>query len=257
MRERSERTFEPFPKVLGIYSSNSEDRTGTGATQRSSRQQIYWYVLQISEEKFEMQPLNANHVPSGVIKHLDLAEFSKLTPEPSYYQNITLPVLQSLRGKIERGEKYFEKGLLSAAEKEFLKALKIDELNVRANFGLGEVYAEQHEYEKIRHVVGVLLGLDETFREEHRKRFNSLGVSLRKNGMVDEAINYYSKALEYNEEDENLHFNMARAYFEKMEYVQCEKHLKRALEISPDFREARLFQAYLERQAPHKFEGKK
>lgn len=256
MGSQSENNFDPFPKILGIYSSNSEDRTGTGATQRSLKQQIYWYVLQISEERFELQPLNANHVPSGVIKHLDLEEFAKLTPEPSYYKNITLPVLQSLRDKIERGEKYFEKGMLTAAEKEFLKALKIDELNVRANFGLGEVYAEKHDYEKIRHVIGVLLGLDETFQDEHRKRFNSLGVSLRKNGMVDEAINYYSKALEYNENDENLHFNMARAFLEKMEYVECERHLTRALEISPEFREAKLFQAYLKRQAPYKLEKK-
>jgi tetratricopeptide (TPR) repeat protein len=241
-----------FPRVLGIYSSEDEVEAGSGSTKKRVIKKIYWYVRQVEDEKFELQPLNANHVPSGIIKEVDLKGFSGLTPEPSYYKKITLPVLESLQEKVDRGEKYFNKGQLSAAERQFLEALKIDDLNVRANFGLGEVYAEKQEFVKIRHVLGVLLALDETFREEHRKRFNSLGVSLRKNGLAEEAIKYYGKALEYNEKDDHLHFNMARAYYDKGEFGKCEQHVERALELNPEFREARLFKRYLQSEGPSK-----
>jgi tetratricopeptide (TPR) repeat protein len=248
-------TEKNYPSILGIYSSEEHDKTGEGATKQRVTKKIYWYARQMDEELFELQPLNANHVPSGITKQVGLKEFSKLNPEPSYYKKITLPVLDTLREKIARGEKYFSRGRLSAAERQFLDALKIDELNVRANFGLGEVYAEKKEYLKIKQILGVLLGLDQTFLEENRKRFNNLGVSLRRNGMVEEAIKYYGKALEYNDKDDHLHFNMARAYFEKGEYGKCQEHVAEALELNPGFREAQLFRKYLDNNAPSELSG--
>jgi tetratricopeptide (TPR) repeat protein len=237
-----------FPKILGVYSSETEAAAGAGTTIQTTSQKIYWFVRQLSESLFETQPLNSNHVPSGLTEEIDLEAFSALIPEPGYYKNITQPTLESLKKKILRGEKYFEKGQLDAAERQFLEVLKIDELNPGANFGLGMVYSEKKEYAKIKKVLNVLLDLDGTFKEEYRERFNSLGISLRKNGMIEDAIRYYERALEYNEEDDHLHFNMARTFFEKGDIVNCKKHLSRCLEINPGLEAAQKFMRYLKKK---------
>jgi tetratricopeptide (TPR) repeat protein len=245
---------DKYPLILGVYSSEKEASTGAGARTVTSRQLIYWYVRQTGEDEFELQPLTANYLPSGIIRVMNLEQFSALKPEPSYYTKITLPVLESLREKIERGEKYYDKGLFSAAEREFLEAVKVDESNVRANYGLGMVYSDHGDYDKMRSVLNVLLGLDVTFHEEHRQRFNNLGLNMRRSGFVDQALDFYLRALELNDRDEHLHFNLARAYFEKPDYPKCREHLRTALELKPDFKEALLFRNYLEENAPETLE---
>lgn len=252
MNDQKQTGNNGFPNILGVYSSETEAKAGTGTTSHKGTQTIYWYVLQVSETEFETQPLNSNHVPSGIVDKIGLEEFTNLKPETHYYKNITLPALESLKKKILRGEKNFDKGQLDAAERQFLEALKIDELSVGANFGLGMVYTEQKEYVKIRSVLNVLLDLDGTFKDEYRSRFNALGISLRKNGMMEDAINYYKRALEFNENDDHLYFNLARTYFDSGDMDNCRTHLEKCLKINPDLEAAQKFMRYLEKKQNQK-----
>ncbi len=239
-----------YPQILGVYSRKEHKDVGSGQTRRGHEETTYWFARRTSNDDYEVQPLNANNVPSGMRTTLAKGDFMRdFNPEPSYYETRTLPALKSLQKKIELGEKFFQQGLLSQAEKEFLKAVMVDDQNARANLGLGAVYTEQGEFAKVRKVIGILLNNDDAFREEQRKQFNTFGICLRKQGLHEDAIRFYTRALEVDPGDEHLHFNLARVYFEKGEDLECLKHIETALQINPKFEAGLKFLNYLSKHA--------
>ena len=147
------------------------------------------------------------------------------------------------------GQDAFAEGDLDEAERQFIKAIMIDDLNVEANYGLGEVYSEKKDFEKLKKVLDTLLGIDEAFTYEFRQKFNEFGISLRKNGHYDESIRYYQKSLEIVNTDENVYFNLARVYYEKGLNEQTVSNLERALKINPNFTEAQKFLNYCKKHA--------
>jgi tetratricopeptide (TPR) repeat protein len=70
--------------------------------------------------------------------------------------------------------------------------------------------------------------------------YNRLGISYRKQGKFDMALNLYRKALTFHPEDENLIYNIARTQWDMENYKPAAEQLARALKINPDFREARI-----------------
>ncbi|MDY7000971.1 MAG: hypothetical protein SVS15_04215 [Thermodesulfobacteriota bacterium] len=241
-----------YPQILGIYSMEKKaDVGGTGGkTLGRYQQKTFWFVRRTDDDEYEIQPLNSNHVPSGVKSTLSGEEFIKsYVPEPGYYETNTVPALKTLGKKLEKGEELFKEGNLDEAEREFAKALMIDDVNVEANMGLGSVHCEKKEFQKVKKVLNILLNSDATFQEGQRKQFNTFGISLRKQGLLEEARQYYGKALEFNDRDEHLHFNMARVYFTEGENETCLKHLKTALELDPKFEEAKKFLNYCQKKS--------
>lgn len=237
-----------YPQILGVYSLLIEADIGTGGTADKHENVTYWYARQLSSDTFEVQPLNAHHVPSGVRTELAEMDFLKqYTPEPTYYRLHTVPALETLSRKIEEGEKAFEDGKMDEAEGQFIKALMIDDKSINANYGLGEVYSETKEFNKLKKVLDTLLGLSEAFTYEHRQKFNKFGISLRKNGHYDESIRYYEKSLEIVSDDENVYFNLARVYFEKGQGKECIVSLEAALNLNPEFLEAQKFLKYCQK----------
>jgi len=239
---------QEFPQILGVFSMQKEANIGTGGTKQTRDNVTYWYVRILSPNDFEVQPLNQYHVPSGIKSMVKKSQFlTTYTPEPAYYRMNTVPALESLSRKIRKGENAFTEGNLNEAEQQFIKALMIDDHNVDANMGLGKVYAEKKEFEKLKHVLETLLSIDEVFVVEQRKRFNEFGISLRKNGFYDESLRYYNKALEFTDKDENLYFNLARVHYERGDRDGCIKSLKSALALNPSFVEAQKFLTHCER----------
>lgn len=231
-----------YPIILGVYSLKQDTQIGMGDSATKRETVTYWYVRQMDRDHFEVQPLNIYHVPSGVKQELTAREFlSNYSPEPQYYKVFTVPALNSLAQKIEKGEELFAAGQIDDAEKAFLKALMIDDVNVKANYALGSVYSDKNDFAKLRKVLNTLLHVDEAFSQEHRERFNSFGIDLRKGKLFDEALSFYSRALELNAMDEHVYFNMARAYYEKNAMEECMRHLDIALAVNPAFEEARKF----------------
>ena len=64
--------------------------------------------------------------------------------------------------------------------------------------------------------------------------FNRLGITLRKQGKWEQAIEEYRKALKVAPNDAGLYYNMAMAYSEGRSYQDSYKLLDKALQISPD-----------------------
>jgi tetratricopeptide (TPR) repeat protein len=85
----------------------------------------------------------------------------------------------------------------------------------------------------------------ENLRYTFASQLNTRSISLRKEGRLEAAIASYRKALKTHPDDDHLHFNLARAYYEKGETAACLEMLEKALAINPDLAEARRFQAYL------------
>jgi tetratricopeptide (TPR) repeat protein len=78
--------------------------------------------------------------------------------------------------------------------------------------------------------------------------YNRLGMAYRRQGKCDLALNLYQKALTFHPEDENLHYNMARCFWDMEDYQCAAEQLTKALKLKPTFPEAtKLLDAVLAR----------
>jgi len=106
-------------------------------------------------------------------------------------------------------------------------------------------YISRGESDKAKEVFERVVKIDAAFEDEHKHLFNEFGISLRKSRMVDQSIEYYTRALAMTETDENLHYNAARAYYDKGDLQKCREHLERALAINPAHEEVAKFIEFL------------
>ncbi len=233
-------------KIKGVFSTQTIQKVGTGTTTRKTVKKTFWFVREVDDDIVEIQPLNVNFIPSGAKKRVAREDFlEKFSPEPEFYISTVYPKMKELDETVVKGEKHREKGETFSAEMEFGSALKIDEENIRANFGLGLTYMDRGEDKKANDIFNRLVKLDAAFEPEHKHLFNEFGINLRKNKMLDQSQDYYKRAMELVQDDENLHYNIARVFFEKQDYKQCVAHLHQALKLNPELEEARKFLQYL------------
>jgi tetratricopeptide (TPR) repeat protein len=234
-------------KIKGVFSRRCSTSIGSGGTKKASPNQIYYYAREEEDGDISVHPLNANFVPAELGQMIKKDELlSDFEPEPSIYMNKVVPAMRRLKKAIARGESHREEGEHSSAEYEFENALEIDEDNARATFGLGLNYLDMDEPEKAAEVFEKLVTLEAAFKPEHKHLFNEFGIGLRKSGLHDEALQYYLRAGELSSQDEHLLLNVARVHHEQGNDPAARKHLERALEMNPEFEEARKFVEYLE-----------
>jgi tetratricopeptide (TPR) repeat protein len=236
-------------KISGVFSTQSLASVGTGTTKRKTIQKTYWYVNELEGDVIEVQPLNVNYIPSGPKKVISKDEFlDKFLPEPEFYTYTVFPKMRELNTTLARADRYRNRGESFSAEFEYSNVLKVDEENIRGNFGLGLTYLERGEQDKANDIFERLVKLDAAFEVQHKHLFNDFGINLRKNRMFDQAVSYYNRGIELSDNDENLHYNIARAFFEKGEIARTVLHLNKALEINPGLQEAKQFMEYLEKK---------
>jgi len=220
--------------IEGVFSKQEVRRVGTGTTTRKTVQKSYWYVIELENDEIETQPLNYNYIPSGPKKRLTKNEFlGKFAPEPEFYVSNVFPKIKEVDKTIARADRHRNNKEYFSAEMEYGNALKIDEDNIRANFGLGITYLERGENNKAEDILNRLVKLDGTFEPEHKHLFNGFGINLRKNGMYDQSIAYYTRALKLSTHDENLYYNIARAFLGKKDPDSAVAHLLKGLALNP------------------------
>ena len=154
----------------------------------------------------------------------------------------------------DMGCKYLMKQKYGQAIIAFKKAVKINDLFAEAYKGLAdafkgkgemegykrfmqkaaEVYAQFDRMEETKELFIEVLKLDADIPNP----FNSLGVKLRKSGDLAGALHAYSQALKLTPDDENVHFNMAKAYYFMGSAAEASKMTAAALDINPEFGEA-------------------
>lgn len=221
-------------RITGVFSSQEVKKVGTGTTSRKTIQKAFWFCEELADGRFELQPLNPNYVPSGPKKIVTRENFlAAYAPEPELYVTSVYPKLRELNKTIALADRHRKNEEYFSAEMEYGKAIKVDEENVRANFGLGITYLERGEAEKADNIFERLVKLEAAFDKEHKHLFNEFGIKLRKNGMLDQAVAYYSRAMDLASTDEHLFHNLARAYLEKKNIEKALEYLLMSLELNP------------------------
>jgi len=81
---------------------------------------------------------------------------------------------------------------------------------------------------------------------------NKLGILYRKKGMIKEALESYLQAINLDDKDEAIHYNLVGVYLANKEDENSRKeaisHLKTAIELKPDFSEAKKLLSQLEKE---------
>lgn len=233
-------------KIKGVFSTQQLTKVGTGTTLRKSIQKSYWYCTELGDGTIEIQPLNVNYVPSGPKKIISMDDLlDKFSPEPEFYTVTVMPKMRELEKTIARADRHRKNKESFSAEMEYGKAVKVDEENVRANFGLGLTYLERGATDKAQDIFERLVKIEAAYEMEHKHLFNEFGINLRKNKMSDQALEYYSKALDLTKNDENLYYNIARVHFDRKDIPGTVDFLKKALEVNPELEEAGKFLDFL------------
>lgn len=233
-------------KIRGVFSSQEVRKIGTGTTARKSITKVFWYMEEDEKGELTAQSINVNGVPTGNKKPLTREELlERYTPEPEYYTKSVYPQMRKVEESIENGNKCRERGESFSAENEYNEALLIDVDNVKANFGIGLTYLERGENDKADDIFQRLVHLEGSYMPEHKHLYNEFGINLRKNGLLDQAITYYTKALELSTTDENLYINIARVYFDQEDIEECLNSIISALQVSPKNQVASTFAQWL------------
>jgi tetratricopeptide (TPR) repeat protein len=224
----------PDEPLRCVFSTITEIKVGTGTTAKKQRNKLLWHVQQKDVDEFGIRKINPQFVPVGEEKIIDQEELlADYTPEVEIHNSRVEPAMCALRKTIAKGDKHRSKGEPLSAEMEYSKALDVDETNVRAVFGLGLVYLDRKDKEKSKAVFEQLVALEATFDLKHKHLFNEFGIALRKNELYDEAVKYYSRAVDLTSDDENLYYNLARAFYEKGDWEHCLEFVSHSLRLNP------------------------
>jgi tetratricopeptide (TPR) repeat protein len=223
-------------------------KIGTGTTARRVKQTALYYAKEVEGEKIELQGLNNKHVPFGNVELITKDELlADYLPMPQLFKEV-VGNLRSVQKSVARGDKFRKRGENFTAEYEYANALNLDEQNVRANFGIGLCLLARDEEEKAKKVFDRILGLDTAFSDDHKHLFNEYGIALRKKKLFGQAVDYYRRALELSNNDENLWYNLARAQYERKDWAACAEAVAKCLELAPQHEEGRKMMDYLTRK---------
>lgn len=230
----------PDEPLKCVFSSTAEIKLGTGTTTKKQTSKLLWYVKQLESCDFGIRKINTQFVPVGEPEIIDQETLLRdYTPEVEIHNTQVAPAMQELKKTVAKGDKYREQGKPLSAEMEYTKALEVDETNVRSIFGLGLVYLDRGDEEKAHSVFNQLVNMEAAFAPRHKHLFNQFGIALRKSGLYAEAVQYYARAVEWSEEDENLYYNLSRAHYENNDWDNSIENAAMALKLNPDHEYAR------------------
>lgn len=240
--------------IEGVFSIERMAKIGTGTTARRVKQTALYYARQIDDDTIELQGLNNKHVPFGSTEQITKEELlADYLPMPQLYKEV-MSNLAAIRKSVARGDKFRKRGETFTAEYEYANALNLDEQNVRANFGIGLCLMARDEVDRAKKVFDRIIKIDSAFEDEHKHLFNEYGIALRKKNLTGQAVDYYKRALELSENDENLWYNLARAQYEREDFEKCVEAVTQCLKLNPEHEEGRQMLEYLKRKG-HAQEG--
>ncbi len=231
--------------IESVFSIERSGKIGTGTTARRVKQTALYYAKEVEGDMVDIQLLNNKNVPFGPVEQITKDELLvDYVPMPQLYKEV-LSNLRDVQKSLARGDKFRKRGESFTAEYEYANALNLDEQNVRANFGIGLCLLERDEEEKAKEVFDRIVKIDSAFEDDHKHLFNEYGIALRKKNLTDQAVDYYVRALELTQDDENLWYNLGRVQFDREEWADCAKSATECLALNPEHPEEKKMLAYL------------
>ena len=145
--------------------------------------------------------------------------------------------------ELERGQQKLDAGQVDAARAVFSVLVRENQNNYDLRVDIGERFLRAGEYEDAVHYFGEALeGMPGAAHI-----YNSLAVAQRKMGKYAEAEQSYIKAAQSGYKDSHLFFNMGRLYVDWKKWDKAVKAAQSALQLDPDFVEARKLMTYAEK----------
>ena len=231
--------------IEGVFSIERMAKIGTGTTARRVKQTAIYYARQVNDTTVELQGLNNKKVPSGHIEEITLDELlNDYLPMPQLYNEV-ISNIRKVQKSVARGDKFRKRNETFTAEYEYANALNLDEQNVRANFGIGLCLLARDEVDRAKKVFDRIINLDSAFADEHKHLFNEYGIALRKKKLTGQAVDYYKRAIEISNDDENLWFNLARAQFEREKWKESSEAVIKCLALNPEHPEGKKMHTFL------------
>ena len=235
---------EPPRLSPGYYLESIASKVGTGDTAKNAKMENYWLLLSHDGEVARMELLDLNDERSGFVDVVPLEEFAARFRHLPEFVPRKVSISQRQADRLAaRAERHLAENEFLSAEFEFSKAVKLDEDNVRANFGLGKTYLALGDTEKATQVFKKLGAIEAVLEPENKHIFNEFGIQLRKMGLYAEAARHYTRAINLSPADENLWFNLGRALYEGGQKEKGIAAIKRSLVINPRLDEAKLYLA--------------
>lgn len=181
---------------------------------------------------------------------------------------------QEILEERNEAQKYFDAGTRYLLQQKygkaiiaFNKAIKLNELYAEAYKGLADAHrgkGNEAEYQQFLKRAADIYALQDRLQEAKElfveilksdpdavNPYNALGVELRRKGDFAGAIHAYRQALEISPHDENLFYNISKAYLHAGDPGQAQEFISRALERNPGFMEARKLFAQLAEKEWH------
>ncbi len=223
----------PDDFVEGVY---EEEKVLTGGL----RESIKCWVKQ-DGEAFVLEYLRLDGASTGMeAERFSVADFYKLfdktlEPEPEEEKSPEEVVQEKL---VRQGEIHIEREEFHSAEYEFKNTLKLDENNVKANFGLGQSFSGQGRTEEAREVFAKLGDNEDLYKEENKHTFNELGIALRREEMYDDAVKNYHRAIQLDPNDPILYYNISLALYHSGQMAAARKFLTSSIELDEGFEDA-------------------
>lgn len=219
------------------------------------------YIIRpYSKETFERHMLTAWQLHNFALTEVKQVENAKMMNTLGQYDK-AIEELEEVISIEDNSQKYYELGCKYLVREKygkaivaFQKAVRTNNLFAEAYQGLSdafkgkgdlgqcqmflnkaiEVFAELNRLEKVKELFIDILKYD----HKASNPLNALGIRLRKEGDYKGAIRAYKQAIDLTPDDENIHFNLAKAYYFRKEYNDALESVTRALILNPDLGEA-------------------
>ncbi|MBI5186793.1 MAG: tetratricopeptide repeat protein [Nitrospinae bacterium] len=145
------------------------------------------------------------------------------------------------------GQIHLERGEVEEAQKAFEAAIKEDPKTAK---DIAEAYLKENKADLAedffrRSMPKEVENLSQDQIKEYVHTANRLGIALRRQGKIEEALDEYQKARKLDPEDEAVYYNMGKAYLELSKkkdspssIQKAVKCFRKAVEMDPEFEEA-------------------
>ena len=239
------REYEKIGRCFEIGLSKEKPDSSGKTDQRDTIN--HFYIEMLDNKKIALEKVDDDGEPTGDIveENLSVEEFHKRYKTCSHHDCPLQPrTIDEIRKKmsdnrVDLAEEHLKNGELDLAEDKFNRALKYDEESVRAQLGIGKVRMEQEKIDEAMKIFKEISDANTIFEMANKHTLNEFGIYLRKKNLNDMAIDNYEKAISIDETDAALYFNLSRAYEEKGDVQTGLEKMKEALNIQPDFPEAK------------------
>ena len=202
--------------VRCVFSALTPVKMGMGVNSRTHESLAFRFVEQTGEDDFASYLLSDRHLPVGEAELITLDDLVEShSPELAYFEELVIPAM-------------LNRGTPDDARTSVLDARVFNGL-----FGLGLVYLERNEPVRATTLFGDLARVEIDFPGKDQFLFNDFGISLRKSGLIDEAIAFFLRAMDYVKDDENLFYNLARAHYENGDWTRSLDYLIQSHKFNP------------------------